>query len=154
MPGTIERRMKSRIQQRKRRNTQKGSVLLKSLHSKQNKSMKNLFNDKDINTNKDFNKPLKVLEKRRLADFIRKLDKISNKDKNNERNTNELIKLIDKRKDLMIDLTYIIIGLKDLEDGGLTVSQYTDLVNNVDNIFNEIEEANKRITELTKDIYG
>jgi hypothetical protein len=79
MPGSTERKMKSRIYQRRYRDTKKGSVLLKSYYNKQNKTMKNLFEQKGINTNKNFNKPLKPIQRRRLANFIGRVNNYSRK---------------------------------------------------------------------------
>jgi hypothetical protein len=136
MPLTnTEKKLKSRIYQRRYRDTKKGSVLLKSHYNKQNKTMKNLFEKEGINTNKNFNKPLKPIQRRRLANFIRRF----NKALNSKGSTNKDMKdLLEKREKLLQDYRVHLLML-------LKTQPKSD---KADELYDKLEEMSREIVEI------
>ncbi len=138
MPGSTERKMKSRIYQRRYRDTKKGSVLVKTHYAKQNKSMQNLFERKGVNTNKNFNKPLKPIQKRRLASFIRQVNKL----KNSKSPTKEVKELENKRNELLEDFqVHLMMFLK----AGFMSEKADGLLDKMEVISKEMEDITKQI---------
>jgi hypothetical protein len=146
MPGSTERKMKARIYQRRRRNTMKGSVLLKSYYNTENKRIQNLFTRKGINPNTAFNKPLKTLEQRQLADFIRKMEK----------NLNELVPgEIDEELQQLQETKGILLKkireeLASLLGMNIMSDVYDEQLTKLEEITTNFNKVNERIEEILK----
>jgi hypothetical protein len=137
MSGSTERKMKYRIYQRRYRDTKKGSVLLKNHYSKKNKAMQYLFEQKGLNTNKNFNKPLKPIQRRRLANLIGQLNTVKN-----SKSPNGLEELINKRKNLLESFQIDIMLF-------LKVGFMSD---KTDELLDKMKTISKEVTEITKQI--
>lgn len=150
MVGSVERKMKARIYQRRRRNTLKGSVKLKTYHETQNKKMQNLFTRKGINPNTSFSQPLKKLEQRQLADFIRKVDlKLKEMSPKNDYEA-ELDKLYETKLTFLQEVgQYLKLALTTSD---METSEYNDILAKMDEISKKLISVNNRIEEINKKI--